>query len=62
MASNVAGRTKKSVVSTIMFIGYCVGNAIGAQMFQAKDSPRYVPALIACAVLAFVQFWLLLGA
>ncbi|EIM84644.1 MFS general substrate transporter [Stereum hirsutum FP-91666 SS1] len=61
VASNVAGRTKKSVVSTIMFIGYCVGNAIGAQMFQAKDAPRYVPALIACAVLAFVQFWMLLA-
>ncbi|KAF5375749.1 hypothetical protein D9757_008969 [Collybiopsis confluens] len=39
--SNVGGRTKKSAVSSIMFIAYCVGNAAGPQLFLAKDAPRY---------------------
>ncbi|ORY23677.1 major facilitator superfamily domain-containing protein [Naematelia encephala] len=56
LASNVAGRTKKSVTATILFVAYCTGNAIGAQLFQAKDAPRYIPALIACACLFGVEF------
>ena len=43
LPSNVAGRTKKSVCSTTLFVAYCTGNSIGAQLFQAKwavcDSP-----------------------
>lgn len=48
--SNVGGRTKKSAVSSIMFIAYCVGNAGGSQFFRAVDAPRYIPALIACSI------------
>lgn len=36
LPSNVAGRTKKSVVSSLIFIAYCVGNSIGAQLFRAE--------------------------
>jgi len=43
--SNVAGRTKKSVVSTSLFIAYCVGNSIGAQLFRAEWAPNYLPAI-----------------
>ncbi|KAL1709121.1 major facilitator superfamily domain-containing protein [Schizophyllum commune] len=57
--SNVAGRTKKTVMSSIMFVAYCVGNAIGAQIFRAEDAPRYVPAIISCGVLYCVQFVLM---
>lgn len=48
--SNVGGRTKKSAVSSIMFIAYCVGNAGGSQFFLAKDAPQYIPALVACSI------------
>ncbi|KAF9063529.1 MFS general substrate transporter [Rhodocollybia butyracea] len=54
--SNVGGRTKKSVVSSIMFIAYCVGNAGGSQFFLAKDAPRYIPALIACSICLGLEF------
>lgn len=36
MPSNVAGRTKKSVTSSVIFTAYCVGNSIGAQLFRAE--------------------------
>jgi hypothetical protein len=51
LPSNVAGRTKKSVTGTVMFIAYCTGNSIGAQTFQAKWAPRYIPAIIICGVM-----------
>ncbi|KAG7095022.1 hypothetical protein E1B28_005816 [Marasmius oreades] len=54
--SNIAGRTKKSIVSSILFVGYCAGNAAGSQFFQEKDAPRYVPAIIACAICFALQF------
>jgi len=62
LPSNVAGRTKKSAVSSIMFIAYCVGNAGGSQFFLAKDAPRYIPALVACSIclgleLLFILTW-----
>ncbi|KAJ4489730.1 MFS general substrate transporter [Lentinula edodes] len=54
--SNVGGRTKKSAVSSIMFIAYCVGNAGGSQFFRAVDAPRYIPALIACSICLGLEF------
>lgn len=56
LPSNVAGRTKKSVTATVLFIAYCTGNSIGAQIFQAKDAPRYLPGLTACGILFGVEF------
>ncbi|KAI1384532.1 MFS general substrate transporter [Hypoxylon trugodes] len=55
VTSNVAGRTKRTVVSTITFLGYCIGNMAGSQIFQAKDAPRYIPGSIGCAVCLGVQ-------
>ncbi|KAF9878393.1 hypothetical protein CkaCkLH20_03885 [Colletotrichum karsti] len=55
LPSNVAGRTKKSVTATVLFVSYCTGNAIGAQVFQAKDAPRYIPGLTVCAILFGVE-------
>jgi hypothetical protein len=56
LPSNVAGRTKKTVTSTVLFIGYCVGNAVGAQMFVASDAPKYIRGITACAILYCVEF------
>ncbi|KAK4046306.1 hypothetical protein OIV83_006180 [Microbotryomycetes sp. JL201] len=49
--SNVAGRTKKSVVSTAMFVAYCVGNLAGGQIFKPEDAPRFHTGLIVCIVM-----------
>lgn len=59
--SNVAGRTKKSVTSTILLIAYCAGNTIGAQVFQDKDAPMYTPAIVVCAVMYAVEFILMVA-
>ncbi|KAL2833327.1 major facilitator superfamily domain-containing protein [Aspergillus cavernicola] len=48
VTSNVAGRTKRTVVSSLTLIAYCVGNMIGAQVFQTKDAPRYMAGTITC--------------
>ncbi|KAL3471655.1 MFS general substrate transporter [Aspergillus californicus] len=50
VTSNVAGRTKRTVVSSLTLIAYCVGNMVGAQVFQTKDAPRYIPGTITCCV------------
>jgi len=36
--SNVAGRTKRTLTSSFTFVGYCVGNIIGSQIFNYKDA------------------------
>lgn len=38
--SNVAGRTKRTLTSSFTFVGYCVGNMVGSQIFKAKDAVR----------------------
>ncbi|KAL1614556.1 hypothetical protein SLS56_012064 [Neofusicoccum ribis] len=39
--ANVAGRTKKSVVTAALFVGYCVGNLVGPQLFLSSEAPHY---------------------
>lgn len=50
ITSNVAGFTKRSIVSSLLFVGYCVGNIVGPQFFLTSESPVYkvrlVPSLV----------------
>ena len=55
MSNNVAGRTKQMVASSLVFIAWAVGNAIGPQVFRADDKPRYIKAFIAHMVVYAVQ-------
>ncbi|KAL1304395.1 hypothetical protein AAFC00_003395 [Neodothiora populina] len=57
--SNTAGRTKRTLTSSFTFVGYCVGNMVGSQIFQAKDAPRYTNGTVACAVCFGLEFVLL---
>jgi ACS family allantoate permease-like MFS transporter len=36
--SNTAGRTKRTLMSSFTFVGYCVGNMTGSQIFKSKDA------------------------
>ncbi|KAI0109342.1 MFS general substrate transporter [Hypoxylon sp. NC0597] len=58
--SNVAGRTKRTLTSSFTFVGYCVGNMVGSQIFTAKDAPRYIHGTIGCAVCFGIEFFLLI--
>ena len=49
-ASNVKGNTKKSTVSAVFFVAYCVGCIVGPQLWQAEDAPRYVKGCISSIV------------
>ncbi|KAK4947979.1 hypothetical protein LTR10_013032 [Elasticomyces elasticus] len=39
--TNIAGHTKRSVATSVLFLGYCVGFIIGPQFFLTKEAPRY---------------------
>lgn len=41
LASNIAGYTKKSVVNSMFFISYSLGNTISPQAFLQREAPRY---------------------
>lgn len=44
LSRNVAGQSKKSVVTTLNFVGWATGNIVGPQVFLAKENPRYLTA------------------
>jgi hypothetical protein len=64
LARNVAGQTKKSTTVAMNFVAWCVGNAIGPQVFLTRDAPRYFIAFathLGCYVvlvltIAFLRF------
>lgn len=39
--ANVSGHTKKITANAMFFLGYCIGNILGPQVFRAKDAPAY---------------------
>lgn len=57
ISSNTAGRTKKTVASAMMLIGYCVGNLVGPQTFKPSEAATGYHtakiAMAACSVAAF---------
>ncbi|CAI7595373.1 unnamed protein product [Penicillium viridicatum] len=54
ISSNVAGFTKKSTVSALMFAAYCIGNIAGPQFFIPSEEPLYLTGIkAAMAGLAF---------
>ncbi|KZV63835.1 MFS general substrate transporter [Peniophora sp. CONT] len=55
MSNNVAGRTKQVVASSMVFIAWATGNAIGPQVFQAHDAPHYIKAFVAHLTVYCVQ-------
>lgn len=63
MASNVKGNTKKSVVSSLYYISFCIGCIIGPQAWTDDDAPRYAKGCylsIASWILLIVVFVLYL--
>jgi len=48
--ANSAGYTKKSLASSGMFVGYCIGNFIGPLVFLQKEKPLYTTGWIVTVV------------
>jgi MFS transporter, ACS family, allantoate permease len=65
LASNIAGYTKKSVVSSLFFISYSVANIISPQAFLSTEAPKYRTGIAVtlasfCAnILLFFSLWLM---
>lgn len=57
--SNVAGRTKKTIISSATFLGYCVGNMCGSQIFKSTDAPRYIPGTTGASICLAAEFILI---
>ncbi|KAF5393940.1 hypothetical protein D9757_000166 [Collybiopsis confluens] len=55
MSGNIAGRTKQVIASSLVFIAWATGNAIGPQVFRANDAPRYFKAFIAHIIVYGIQ-------
>ncbi|EHK25581.1 uncharacterized protein TRIVIDRAFT_31825 [Trichoderma virens Gv29-8] len=41
ITSNVAGYSKRSTVSGMLFVAYCTGNIVGPQFFSTDQAPSY---------------------
>ncbi|KAH0587483.1 hypothetical protein H2248_006265 [Termitomyces sp. 'cryptogamus'] len=54
-ASNTSGHTKKSTINAMTLIAFALGNIIGAEIFQPKDAPDYIPGKIAIMILLTIQ-------
>ncbi|KFY29026.1 hypothetical protein V491_00213 [Pseudogymnoascus sp. VKM F-3775] len=52
--ANVAGYTKRSIASSGLYIGYCLGNFVGPLVFKPVDAPRYVPGFISVVITSIV--------
>ncbi|KAK4985261.1 hypothetical protein LTR50_006065 [Elasticomyces elasticus] len=45
LTTNIAGHTKRSMANGLWFVFYAAGNIAGANIFQAREAPRYFSAL-----------------
>jgi hypothetical protein len=45
LTTNIAGHTKRSTANGLWFVFYAAGNIAGANLFFAREAPRYLSAL-----------------
>ncbi|BEJ05647.1 hypothetical protein CcaverHIS641_0301690 [Cutaneotrichosporon cavernicola] len=61
LASNIAGRTKKTFVTGMILVFNCTGNLIGPQTFRDKDAPVYAPALLTFVICNSINLGILVA-
>ncbi|KAF7525686.1 hypothetical protein PCG10_004677 [Penicillium crustosum] len=61
IASNVAGYTKRTTVTAVMFIGNCAGNITGPFLFFSNEMPNYGSAWIGIMISLAIAFVAILG-
>ncbi|GAA5864731.1 hypothetical protein JCM1840_002211 [Sporobolomyces johnsonii] len=57
IASNFKGHTRKTMFSTVYFMGYCAGCICGPQLFLAREAPLYKTAM--ATIIAWLIIYLL---
>lgn len=58
ITANYAGHSKKTTMSAIVLMSFCIGNIIGPKTFRDSDAPAYIPAKI--CIVAFLAFAIML--
>lgn len=58
--ANTAGHTKKTVTTAMLFVGLCVGNIVGPQLYLSNEAPRYQTGLIGNLIVLCVLFGLII--
>ncbi|KAK4870069.1 hypothetical protein LT330_005123 [Penicillium expansum] len=53
ISGNVAGFTKRTTVTFLLFIGYCVGNLIAPQFFLKSEEKEGYPTAIIAMIISF---------
>ncbi|KAL1961496.1 hypothetical protein VTN77DRAFT_1675 [Rasamsonia byssochlamydoides] len=67
-ASNVKGNTKRAIVNTFFFIGYCAGCIAGPQLWKDTQAPRFFEGVVTAIVtwcllfVAVCSYWYLCAA
>lgn len=61
LTSNIAGHTKRSTANGLWFVFYAAGNIAGANIFLAKEKPRYFSALTGLIVCYCAMFVIAIG-
>lgn len=62
-ASNVKGNTKRAIVNTLFFVGYCASNIGAPQLWTTDAAPRYFDGVIlnisawCTTILAISVYW-----
>jgi hypothetical protein len=58
--ANTAGHTKKTTTTGMLFIGLCLGNIVGPQLYLSKEAPQYQTGLIGNLVVLSILFGLII--
>lgn len=58
--ANTAGHTKKTTTTGMLFVGLCVGNIVGPQLYLSNEAPRYQTGLIGNLAVLCVLFGLII--
>lgn len=58
--ANTAGHTKKTVTTAMLFVGLCVGNIVGPQLYLTQEAPRYQTGLLGNLAVLCVLFALII--
>ncbi|KAJ5710448.1 hypothetical protein N7488_004604 [Penicillium malachiteum] len=48
VSSNIAGNAKKTTVSAMLFVSYCISNIISPQVFLTSEEPKYPTGIKVC--------------
>ncbi|CRK20586.1 hypothetical protein BN1723_000399 [Verticillium longisporum] len=52
--ANTAGYTKRSMASSGLYIGYCLGNFVGPLVFKKQHAPRYTPGFTVVVITSVI--------